>query len=123
MDFLNDPPMMALATMRPLSFEPVGDLLADTITRSAKTQTDADGELAWLRKRLDNERRNPRSRGKLALVGDDSRARGLPTMAATGSGTAPADKENAALSTSGAPSTGKVGFSALCARCWVLPGS
>lgn len=50
--------------MTSMSFVVVGDLLEDTITRSAKNQSDADGELSWLRKRLDIARRDPRSRGK-----------------------------------------------------------
>lgn len=51
----------------PISYLAVGDLLEETITRSANNQSGADAELAWLRKRLDNERRDPRSRGKLEL--------------------------------------------------------
>ncbi len=80
-----------------MSLLAVGDLLEETITRSAKIPNCADGELAWLRTRLEKERRDPRGRGKLALEGSDSSnsnnqgpARSLANKAH------PADKENAA---------------------------
>lgn len=88
-----------------MSFVAVGNLLEDTIKRSAKTQSHADGELAWLRKRLDNERRDPRSREKLALESDNMAFRKVPRAllkqaAAVGM---TANKENAVLETSVGP--------------------
>lgn len=98
--------------MKPMSFGPVEDLLEDTITRSAKSQSDADGELTWLRKRLDNERRDPRSRGKLALEGGNkqvgNQARALLNQAAATPAGAQADKENALLATSAGYRANKV---------------
>lgn len=87
--------------LTPPSFVVVGDLLEDTITRTAKTQNGADCELAWLRKRLDNERRDPRTRSKASLErGDGSSSGGgsdTKTMAqSTTMNVPPADKENAA---------------------------
>lgn len=52
------------APMMPRSFAVVTDLLQDTIDCSTESHSDADGELAWLRKRLENERREIQSRGK-----------------------------------------------------------
>lgn len=46
------------------SFAVVADLLQDTIDHCAKNHVDADGELAWLRKRLEIERRGLQSRTK-----------------------------------------------------------
>ncbi|CAM9972248.1 unnamed protein product, partial [Scytosiphon promiscuus] len=60
----------------PTSFLAVGDLLEETILRSANNQNGADAELAWLRKRLDNERRDPRSRGNLDLENDNPSSSG-----------------------------------------------
>ncbi|CAM9898903.1 unnamed protein product, partial [Ectocarpus sp. 6 AP-2014] len=54
-----------------MSYLAVGNLLEDTITRSAQNQNGADDELSWLRRRLDSERRDPRARGKLALENGD----------------------------------------------------
>ena len=48
--------------MAPRSFDTVSDLLQNTINLSTTSQSEADGELAWLRKRLENERRELRSR-------------------------------------------------------------
>jgi len=87
-----------------MSLLAVGDLLEDTITRSAKSQNCAEGELAWLRTRLENERRDPRGRGKLALERSDrcsssssnqGPARSLVNKAP------PADKENTAVKQAG----------------------
>lgn len=88
-----------MTAVEPMSFLVVGDLLEDTITRTTgKNQTGgADVELAWLRTRLDNERRDPRARGKLALEteielsGNQQQARSVAKEAAE-----PADKENGA---------------------------
>lgn len=83
-------------------FGAVGDLLEVTISRSAKSQSDADGELAWLRERLVSERRDPRCRGKAALEGMQPRA----LMMQDGP-SAPADKENALLGMTGTGSRAK----------------
>lgn len=48
----------------PRSFTVVADLLQDTIDRSAKSQSDTDGELAWLRRRLANQHRDQQLRAK-----------------------------------------------------------
>lgn len=82
-----------------MSFLVVGDLLEETISRTAaKSQSGgADGELAWLRKRLVNERRDPGARGKLALEIDSIRGGSSSNQQArsmTKTGSAPADKEN-----------------------------
>lgn len=82
-----------------MSLLAVGDLLEDTITRSAKSQSCADGELAWLRTRLENERRDPRGRGKLALETSDRRSGGRSSSSSNNklvNKEPPADKENAA---------------------------
>lgn len=101
--------------MMPISFVAVEDLLEDTIARSTKTQSDAGGELMWLRARLVNERRDHRSSSKLALQlggakssGNQSRA--IPTQpASSDSANAPANKENAAaLAKPTGPSASKV---------------
>lgn len=84
------------ADMRAMGFIAVENLLEDTITRSAKSQCDTDGELSWLRKRLDNERRDPRSRGKHPLEGDISQYQPRALLKQQ----PPVDKENALLSSS-----------------------
>lgn len=98
--------------MAPTSFLVVGDLLEDTITRTTKAQTGADGELAWLRKRLDSERRDPRARGKLALEIDrsssSSGSRTQPPAHAIAKTVLPADKENAVAGNHGGARTNKV---------------
>lgn len=89
----------------------VGDLLEDTITRSAKNQSHADGELAWLRKRLDIARRDPRSKGKLSrgdkVLSDHPRAI-LKQAVASAEGGAPGNKENPQLGKAAALGTTKV---------------
>ena len=94
------------------SFLVVGNLLEDTITRTAKTQNGADGELTWLRKRLENERRDPRARGKLALESDRSSSSSSggsqPRANATTKNVLPADKENASAGRTGGPRADKV---------------
>lgn len=97
-------------TPPPPSFLVVGDLLEETITRTAKTQNGADGELAWLRKRLDNERRDPRARGKLALESDggSSNSGTQPQARAIAKDVLPADKENAAAGKHGGSRANKV---------------
>lgn len=95
-----------------MGFLVVGDLLEDAITRTAKAQNGADGELAWLRKRLDNERRDPRARGKLALENDrssgDSGNGTQPPGHASTKNALPVDKENAAAGKNGGPHASKV---------------
>ena len=44
----------SISASQPRPFDSVNDLLQDTINCSAESQSDADGELAWLRKRLEN---------------------------------------------------------------------
>ncbi|CAN0356346.1 unnamed protein product, partial [Ectocarpus sp. 12 AP-2014] len=89
-----------------MNYLAVGDLLEDTITRSAHNQNGADDELSWLRRRLDSERRDPRARGKLALENGDGISSGGGSGSSTSSGSqsqprsvakkaAPVDKENA----------------------------
>ncbi|CAM9832628.1 unnamed protein product, partial [Ectocarpus fasciculatus] len=91
-----------------MSYLAVGDLLEDTITRSAQNQHGADDELSWLRRRLDSERRDPRARGKLALENGDciSSSSGGGSNSSSGSQlqarsvakkAAPIDKENVAV--------------------------
>ncbi|CAM9636661.1 unnamed protein product, partial [Laminaria digitata] len=84
-----------------MSFVVVGDLLEDTITRSAKNQSDADGELSWLRKRLDIARRDPRSKGKLSrgdkAQSNQPRAILKQAVATAAGGGAPGNKENPQL--------------------------
>lgn len=76
----------------------VDGLLEDTIVRSTKSQTDADGELVWLRNRLEAKRRDPCcAYGKGALESDDNSAPNHQSMlrqTAVTSSVAPADKEN-----------------------------
>ncbi|CAN0446706.1 unnamed protein product, partial [Ectocarpus sp. 12 AP-2014] len=89
-----------------MSYVAVGDLLEDTITRSAQNQNGADDELSWLRRRLDSERRDPRARGKLALEnvdgissgggsGSSSSSSSQPQPRSVAKRAAPVDKENA----------------------------
>lgn len=91
-----------------MSFLVVGDLLEDAITRNADKSpgAGADGELTWLRKRLDNERRDPRARGKHALEadrissgssGNQQQVRSVAKKAAE-----PVDKENGATAAAAA---------------------
>ncbi|CAM9385248.1 unnamed protein product, partial [Ascophyllum nodosum] len=66
----------------PRSFDTVSDLLQNTIDLSTKSQSEADGELAWLRKRLENERRELRSRSVKHEAGaKDGAPRHAPTVA------------------------------------------
>ena len=58
-------------TMAPRSF----DLLQNTINLSSRSQSEADGELAWLRKRLENEHHELRSRS--VQVGKENTPRHL----------------------------------------------
>lgn len=81
----------------------VGDILEDTIVRSTKSQTTADGELVWLRARLDAKRKaNSYYTGKLALEGDStSKEQSALDKAASGGTGGPADKENSLTGASG----------------------
>lgn len=95
-----------------MSFVVVGDLLEDTITRSAKNQSDADGELSWLRKRLDIARRDPRSKGKLSrgdkVLSNRPRAILKQAVASVAGGGAHGNKENPQLGKAAALGTTKV---------------
>lgn len=95
-----------------MSFVVVGDLLEDTITRSAKNQSDADGELSWLRKRLDIARRDPRSKGKLSrgdkAESNQPRAILKQAVATAAGGGAPGNKENPQLGKAAALGATKV---------------
>lgn len=86
----------------------VGDLLEDTIVKSAKSQSDADGELLWLRTRLDTKRRDPCcSRGRLALEHGDNKAL-QQAVGETPNGAVPVGGKENSLLASTVPRTIKV---------------